>query len=110
LGSDGLSHVILSQYGKREGGEVIISMYNKESCRACGTYLTSVSLCEVCGEQISWLCSNCDKMCDVTHAHNVILYGVLFDAENICLAYKSGIKLIQKKKKAMTELKLRIRN
>jgi hypothetical protein len=48
-------------------------MYNKESCKACGTYLTSVSLCEVCEEQISWVCSKCDKMYDVTHAHNNVL-------------------------------------
>ncbi len=85
-------------------------MYNKESCRACGTYLTSVSLCEVCGEQISWVCRNCDKMYDVTHMHKVILYRVHFDAENICLAYGSGIKLMNMKKKGTTVLKLRIRN
>ena len=40
-------------------GGIVTSMYNKESCKACGTYLTSVSLCEVCEEQISWVCSKC---------------------------------------------------
>ena len=40
-------------------GGIITLMYNKESCKACGTYLTSVSLCEVCEEQISWVCSKC---------------------------------------------------
>jgi hypothetical protein len=82
-------------------------MYNKESCRACGTYLTSVSLCEVCEEQISWICTNCDRRYDVTHTHNVILNGALFSPGDICLAYKSGIKLVHMKKKA-TELKLRV--
>ena len=45
-------------------------MYNKESCKACGTYLTPVSLCNVCKEQISWVCNRCDRMYDVTHTHN----------------------------------------
>jgi predicted amidophosphoribosyltransferase len=110
LGSDALGRVILSPYCKMDGGGIIILMYNKGSCRECGTYLTSISLCEVCGEQISWICSNCDKTYDVTHAHNVILYGVLFNAENIRLAYESGIKLMHTKKKATTGLKLKIRN
>ena len=37
---------------------IIILMYNKQSCPTCGTYLTSVSLCEVCYEQISWICTS----------------------------------------------------
>ena len=56
-----------------ETGGIITLMYNKESCKACGTYLTSVSLCNVCKEQISWVCSKCAKMYDVTHAHNVLV-------------------------------------
>jgi hypothetical protein len=91
-----------------KSGGIIILMYNRESCRACGTYLTSVSFCEVCGEQVSWICSNCDRIYDVTHAHNVILNGALFDSGDICLTCKSGIKLMHMKKKAMIELKLRI--
>ena len=55
---------------------IIILMYNKQSCPTCGTYLTSVSLCEVCYEQISWICTNCDRRYDVTHLHNVILEPV----------------------------------
>jgi len=56
-----------------ENRRIITLMYNKYSCKVCGTYLTSVSLCEVCEEQISWMCSKCDKMYDVTHAHNVLV-------------------------------------
>jgi hypothetical protein len=54
-------------------GGIITLMYNKESCKVCGTYLTSVSLCEVCKEQILWVCNKCDKMYDVTRAHNVLV-------------------------------------
>jgi hypothetical protein len=34
-------------------GGIITLMYNKETCKVCGSYLTSVLLCEVCEEQIS---------------------------------------------------------
>ena len=54
-------------------GGTITGMYNKESCKACGTYLTSVSLCNVCKEQISWVCSKCERMYDVTHTHNLLI-------------------------------------
>ena len=33
-------------------------MFNKESCRACGTYLTPIPVCNFCKEYISWLCAN----------------------------------------------------
>jgi hypothetical protein len=56
-----------------ETGGIITLMYNKESCKACGTYLTSVSLCNVCKEQISWVCSKCERMYDVTHTHNLVI-------------------------------------
>ena len=55
-------------------GGIITLMYNKESCRACGTYLSSDSSCEICKEQISWVCSKCDRMYDVTHVHSIMLY------------------------------------
>ena len=38
-------------HAKMKTGGIITLMYNKESCKVCGTYLTSVSLCEVCEEQ-----------------------------------------------------------
>ena len=60
-------------HAKMKTGGIITLMYNKDSCKVCGTYMTFVSLCEVCEEQISWMCSKCDKMYDVTHAHNVLV-------------------------------------
>jgi hypothetical protein len=45
-------------------------MFNKESCRACGTYLTPISVCNFCKEYISWLCGKCERMEDVTHSHD----------------------------------------
>ncbi|MDQ3869161.1 MAG: hypothetical protein M3250_06350 [Thermoproteota archaeon] len=45
-------------------------MFNKESCRACGAFLTPVSVCNFCKEYISWLCGKCERMEDVTHSHD----------------------------------------
>ena len=44
-------------------------MFNKESCKACGTYLTPTSVCSICKESVSWLCNKCERMEDVTHSH-----------------------------------------
>ena len=41
------------------------SMYNKGSCRACGTYLTPTSACIICKEYISWNCDKCNSVEDV---------------------------------------------
>ena len=54
-------------------GEIIKLMYNKESCKECGTYLSYVSVCNICKEQVSWVCNNCDRTYDVTHTHNVLI-------------------------------------
>jgi hypothetical protein len=45
-------------------------MFNKESCRACGTFLIPISICNFCKEYISWLCGKCERMEDVTHLHD----------------------------------------
>ena len=50
-------------------GEKYKLMYNKESCKACGSRLTAVSLCVICSEQVSWLCRKCERSYDVTHTH-----------------------------------------
>jgi hypothetical protein len=50
--------------------EAIRIMFNKESCKACGTYLTPISVCSVCKEYVSWLCGKCERMEDVTHSHD----------------------------------------
>jgi len=45
-------------------------------CRSCGTYLTPVSTCTVCKEDISWVCQRCDLIEDVTHAHPIPVMAV----------------------------------
>ena len=44
-------------------------VFNKDSCRACGSYLIPSSVCNICGEYVSWICAKCNKMEDVTHSH-----------------------------------------
>ena len=44
-------------------------MSHKECCRACGTYLTPISTCNICEEYVSWVCGRCEKIEDVTHIH-----------------------------------------
>jgi hypothetical protein len=45
-------------------------MFNKESCRGCGFYLTPIATCNICREYVSWICSKCDKLEDCFHSHN----------------------------------------
>ena len=45
-------------------------MYNRGSCKACGTHLTPSAICNICKEYVSWICGKCYKMDDVTHSHN----------------------------------------
>lgn len=44
-------------------------MYNKQSCRECGTWLTPHTLCTACREHVGWVCSQCGRIEDYTHAH-----------------------------------------
>jgi hypothetical protein len=46
------------------------NMYYNRSCRACGTHLEPTSICSICEEYVSWICSKCFKIDDVTHRHN----------------------------------------
>lgn len=45
-------------------------VFNKDSCRACGSYLVPSSVCNICREYVSWICTKCNKMEDVTHSHS----------------------------------------
>lgn len=45
-------------------------VFNKDSCRVCGSCLISSSVCNICREYVSWVCAKCNKMEDVTHSHN----------------------------------------
>ena len=49
-------------------------MYNKGSCRICGTFLIATSVCDVCTEHISWTCGHCDKTDNITHSHEITAY------------------------------------
>ena len=62
-------------------------MFNKESCKACGTYLTPISVCSVCKEYVSWLCGKCERMEDVTHSHAYYKAGIREASDN----YKEDI-------------------
>jgi predicted amidophosphoribosyltransferase len=46
-----------------------LNLPNKRCCRGCGATLSPVSECPTCKENISWICSRCDTMADVTHIH-----------------------------------------
>jgi tRNA(Ile2) C34 agmatinyltransferase TiaS len=45
-------------------------MLQKKSCRTCGTKMTTVTVCGVCKEDISWRCSRCTRMEAIIHVHN----------------------------------------
>ena len=53
-----------------EGYHSLRRMYNRGSCKACGTHLTPSAICNICKEYVSWICGKCYKMDDVTHSHN----------------------------------------
>ena len=43
-------------------------MFNRNSCRMCGSNLTPSAICKICKESVSWTCYKCDKMDEVTHS------------------------------------------
>lgn len=49
----------------RSGG-----MSNKNSCRACGNYLVPTSVCNICGEQVAWICGQCGKIDEAIHSRD----------------------------------------
>lgn len=44
-------------------------MYNRQSCRECGAYLTALMQCAVCREDIGWVCGKCGRNEDAVHRH-----------------------------------------
>ena len=53
-----------------EGIHSVWRMYDRGSCKACGTHLTPSAICNICKEYVSWVCGKCYKIDDVTHSHN----------------------------------------
>ena len=49
-----------------------LGLFNKESCRVCGTKLIPTMNCDGGGEDISWRCDTCFNLEDVTHSHNLL--------------------------------------
>jgi hypothetical protein len=70
-------------------------MFNKESCRACGTYLTPISVCNFCKEYISWLCGKCERMEDVTHSHDYCRVDYKKEKQEIRNKQKKCLTIIQ---------------
>jgi hypothetical protein len=45
-------------------------MFNKESCRSCGSTLDTILACTDCKEIVVWNCNNCGSKEEFTHIHN----------------------------------------
>ena len=45
-------------------------MFNKESCRSCGSTLESIMACTDCKEIVLWNCNKCGNKEEFTHIHN----------------------------------------
>jgi hypothetical protein len=45
-------------------------LFNKESCRRCGSQLESIVICSTCSEISLWKCSNCNNKEEYLHLHN----------------------------------------
>lgn len=39
---------------------ITLDMFNKNSCRICGSNLISSALCKICKESVKWTCDKCD--------------------------------------------------
>ena len=45
-------------------------MFNKESCRSCGSLLESIKTCTHCKEIMLWRCKKCNNREEYIHLHN----------------------------------------
>lgn len=45
-------------------------MYNKESCRNCGSALESIKTCSTCNEIRLWQCKKCHNSEEYIHLHD----------------------------------------
>jgi hypothetical protein len=45
-----------------------INMFNKNSCRICGIYLTPSVICKICNEFVLWICFKCNKIVEAKHS------------------------------------------
>lgn len=49
-------------------GQLSLDMFNKNSCRVCGSSLIPSALCKICKESVKWTCYKCDKIEEVKHS------------------------------------------
>jgi hypothetical protein len=45
-----------------------IKMFNKNSCRICGSCLTPSVICKIFNEFVSWICFKCNKIVEAKHS------------------------------------------
>ena len=45
-----------------------LGMFNKNSCRMCGSILRPSALCKICKESLKWTCYKCNKIEEVKHS------------------------------------------
>ena len=46
---------------------ITLDMFNKNSCRICGSNLISSAFCKICKEAVKWTCDKCDTIEEVKH-------------------------------------------
>ena len=61
------------------------SMFNKVSCRACGSYFIPTSVCNICREYVTWMCTRCGNIDDVTHSHTYSLVPYKTEKTSNCM-------------------------
>ena len=48
---------------------LILFVSNKDSCRMCGSRLSTEARCKICQESISWICYICNRIEEVKHSN-----------------------------------------
>ncbi len=49
---------------------LVWDMFNKESCRNCGSALESIKTCSACNEITLWHCNKCHNSDESIHLHD----------------------------------------
>ena len=47
---------------------ITLDMFNKNSCRICGSNLISSPFCKICKESVKWTCDKCNTIEEVKHS------------------------------------------
>jgi hypothetical protein len=65
-------------------------MFNKESCRSCGSLLEPYKICTDCREVKLWDCNNCNRKVEHIHVHK---YNMIHTSNKVLT-----IEIIEKNK------------